>query len=183
MDTGTADEEAVSPDTSSRSGPSRRADDSDGMAILAAEVATTFLFKVFKHLTCQRNMSAICFVRLFIRLLTGRTPCQDCAQWLYGSKSCCDWLVAVLPSRWRHCAVIDRIFWLWSKCFKLYGLSLMCHTLFVSAGLPTGSSACKGRPCRVAKCLAEHHGKQRHCNTSSSGHSCSVGCSEAAPSA
>lgn len=44
---GMADEEAVSLDPSSRSsGPSRRAEDSDGMAILAAEVAVIFLFKV-----------------------------------------------------------------------------------------------------------------------------------------
>lgn len=60
---GTADEEAVSLDPSSRSsGPSRRAEDSDGMAILAAEVAVIFLFKVFSHLrsahNCNVNISA-----------------------------------------------------------------------------------------------------------------------------
>ena len=60
---GTADEEAVSLNPSSRSsGPSRRAEDSDGMAILAAEVAVIFLFKVFSHLrsahNCNVNISA-----------------------------------------------------------------------------------------------------------------------------
>lgn len=45
---GMADEEADSLDPNSRSsGPSRRAEDSDGMAILAVEVAVIFLFKVW----------------------------------------------------------------------------------------------------------------------------------------
>ena len=51
MAVGTAEEEAASLDPSSRSsGPSRRAEDADGMAILAAEVAVVFLFKVLRCL-------------------------------------------------------------------------------------------------------------------------------------
>ena len=56
---GTADEEAVSLDPSSRSaGPSRRAEDSDGMAILAAEVAVIFLFKVLRYLQVHSQFCA-----------------------------------------------------------------------------------------------------------------------------
>ena len=61
---GTVDEEAVSLDPSSRSsGPSRRAEDSDSMAILDAEVAVTFLFKVcatldFTYTLCEHGFSS-----------------------------------------------------------------------------------------------------------------------------
>lgn len=61
-----ADEEAVSLDPSSRSsGPSRRAEDSDGMAILAAEVAVIFLFKVcYPSVIAVSGLcaSVLCFV-------------------------------------------------------------------------------------------------------------------------
>ena len=137
------------------SGPSRRAEDADSMALLAVEVAITFLFKVYHtHLillnflqtslmSCMpRSALPVWCVKLSYVVETANSSlCSLCQilcmipQFLRSGLGC---------TTWTH---FDR------TLAHAWPADLSAHPLTAPGG-----------PGRLAQCAAEHHGKQCCCH-------------------